>query len=486
MRNFKRLSILTIVLILAIYSCSDQKTDIIYQTTSPGKLKEDLGILKNLLNDVHAGAFAFNSKATIDRLFDSISASITIPLTKREFLDKVDYIIDQVHCAHTNCFFDETYLDTLVHRKYFFPIPLIRIGDSIFINTASYNIPYGSTVFLINNHTAKDIFKKLSFHEHTDGISTGNKDASVNDDFAYDYFLSFGPEKEFLIRYRNAETNEVETKSVDAETLNYIDQSKADIYYNFPTEASYDFSINDDKKTGILTIRSFDMPTYTQQTAFLNFLENSFSLMKYKGTKNLVIDYRNNTGGHFICSYGLLSYFINAPLMEFDSVVRRFNNALPYSDLVSVNDSSTKTVIDSSYTGYKRTGNYSYARKMEEMDTCFPAHDVFKGRIFIITNGNVISAAASSASLLKELAGATIIGEETGGGYAAFNSELLSYTLPNSGIKVDIPTLRYYTPVRKKENINTVKPDHYFPINKEDFTGMDDGPMKYIMDSLVR
>jgi len=484
-KNFKSPAILVIVILLTIHSCSDHKDDIITATTRPAKLKEDLGVLRNLLNEVHAGAFAFTSKNNIDRLFDSISSSITTPLTKREFLDKVDYIIDQVHCAHTNSFFDDTYLDTLLHRKYFFPIPLIRIGESIFINTDSYNIPYGSEVFLINNHTAKEMFSKLSFHEHTDGVPGNNKNAAINDDFAYDYFLAFGPEKKFLIRYRDAETKEVETKTVDPETLNYVDQSRRDINYNFPTDAPYDFTIDDDKKMGILTIRSFDMPTYSQQTAFLNFLENSFSLMKYKGTRNLIIDYRNNTGGHFICSYGLLSYFIHSPVLEFDSVVRRFD-VLPYREFVSVNDSSQKIMIDSSYTGYKRTGNHSYARKMEELDTCFPAKDIFRGKLFVITNGNVISAASSSASLLKELAGATIIGEETGGSYAVFNSELLSYTLPNSGIKIDIPTLRYYTPVRKKENMNAVIPDHYIPVNKEDFIGMDDGPMKFIIDSLIR
>lgn len=483
MRKFRYLLLMVAVICVAIHSCNDHKTDIIAETTSPVKLKEDLALLKQLLEDAHAGTFSFTNKKYLNRLFDSISTSITEPITKREFLNKVDYIIEQLHCAHTNCFFDQAYLDTLVQRKYFFPIPLMRIGDQIFINTDTYNIPFGSEVFLINNHTTKEIFNKLSFHEHTDGLSTGNKASAINDDFPYDFFLAFGPQKEFVIRYRDAETKVVEIKTADAESLNFIDQSSGDINYNFPTSAPYDFTIDDEKCTGILTVRTFDQPTYQQQSAFKNFLQNSFSLMKYKVIKNLVIDYRNNTGGHFACSYTLLSHFITSPLIEFDSVIRRFNQ-LPFKNYVSVNDSSTRMLIDSSYEGYQPTANRNYAMKAQQIDTCFPAEEIFKGKIFVITNSNVISAAASSTSLLKELAGATVIGEETGGGYAEFNSEILSYTLPNSGIKVDIPTLRYYTPVRKKES--TVQPDHYIPINKTDFLNMDDGPMKFVMDSLIR
>ena len=458
----------------------------IFETDKPEKLKDDLLILKGILEETHAGTYAYNSQPTLDKLFDSINNTINRPLTKREFLDKVDFIVESIHCAHTDCYFPEKYFDTLTGRKYFFPIPLIRIEDNLYVNSNVYSIPAGSEVFLLNNHFVKEIYKKLLYHRHTDGLNTGNKDAAINNDFAYNYFIAFGPEKEFEIRYRNAETKEVEIRTINAEKLDNISLSKFDdMYYNFPTDFLYDLTILEPKSTAILTITSFDESSYSQKTAFFNFPENSFTLMRLKGTKNLVIDYRNNAGGYFNCSYKLLSYFISSPMRQFDSAVRRFNK-LPYKKYVSKADSSMQMRIDSSYGSYLPKPNHNYMLKMPEIDTCFPADNLFKGKTYIITNGNVVSAAASSASLLKELAGATIVGEETGGGYAAFNSEILSYTLPNSGIRVDIPTIRYYPTVSKKENIHAVKPDHYIPLTIKDLLDFEDGPMKFILDSLIR
>jgi C-terminal processing protease CtpA/Prc len=311
------------------------------------------------------------------------------------------------------------------------------------------------------------------------------KDDAINSDFAYDYFLAYGSCDSFLLKFRNAGTNEVEYMTVQPQTMSTISGDiDNDTYYSFPGDFYYDFIIEDDQKAAVLTIRTFNQESYSQSTAYSNFLKNSFSLLQLKGIKNLIIDYRNNKGGYFRSSYELLSYFIAQPLMQFDSVIKRFNR-LPYKDYVAVPDSSLKEQIDTSYDDYRPIADRRYRLKPDQIDTCFPGRPLFKGKLFIITNGNVISAAASSVALLKERVGAVIVGEETGGGYMAFNSKILTYILPNTGIKVDIPTLRYYPPVKKKENTNGVRPDYYRPVTRTDFKDFNDGPLQFILDTLI-
>ena len=472
------------VLLSTISSCI-HSPDIIDKTYSPGKLKKDLLVLKDLLENVHAGVFVYINEKGFNSLFDSMTASITSALTQREFYDKVDFIIENIHCAHSDCYFPQDYFDTLLNRKYFFPIPLVKIGEKIYINTKNYNIPNGSEVFSINNNTIKEIFSKLLYHKHTDGFSKSYKDDAINVDFAYDYYIAYGISDSFSIKFRDAVTNEVVYMTVRPQTLNEVYRiADDDTYYSFPGDFYYDFKIEDDQKTALLTIRTFSQESYSQADAFENFLQNSFSLLQLKGIKNLVIDYRNNKGGYFRSSYELLHYFIAGPLRQFDSVLKRFNH-LPFKDYVSAGDSSLKEHIDTSYKQYKAIAAHRYALQAPEIDTCFPAAHLFKGKLYIITNGDVISAAASSVALLKEKAGATIVGEETGGGYASFNSQVVTYLLPNSGIRVDIPTLRYYPPVTKKGNSNGVRPDYYRPLTRPDFTDFNDGPLQFILDTLI-
>lgn len=456
------------------------KVDILMETSTPEKLKKDLKVLHDLLENIHPGVFAYNNKAGFENLFDSISSSITTPISKPAFLNKVDYIIDKVHCAHSGSYFPQKYYDDIAKRALFFPVPMIKIGDKIYVNSDNYPIANGSEVLSINNYGPKELFRKMLFHTHTDGLSLDYKDEAINEDFAYNYFLSFGPADSYTVKVRDAKSNKTKNYYLCGESLNKINEQN--VYYKLSTDSPYEFELIPEKNAAILSIKTFEYATPREIRAYSDFLKNTFAILDDKKVKNLIIDYRNNPGGYFRSSYLLLSYFVSTPLVQFDSVIRRFNK-LPYKDLVS--DSAMGMQVDRTYTEYSASGN-RYLLSSRVIDTCFPSLNVFKGKLFIITNGNVISAAASSAALLKERAGAVIVGQETGGGYSAFNSGAISYTLPSSGIKVDIPTIRYYPPVTNKKNTNGVKPDHFVTVTKKDFKEYNDGPMNYILTKLIK
>lgn len=469
-----------------LIACKDDDKDPVNKLYSLRAMRKDLKIFRTLINDVHGNPYQFISKERFEELTDSVSGSITGSMTIREFYNKVDFLVDQLHCTHTACFFPGPVADSLGSRPCYFPVPLILIGDSVYLNSKGYNAPYGSAILSIDHHPMNSIVEQLNQYMHTDGISQPYKDMGVESFFAWDYYLRYGPSDSFLVAYRDAETGERKNTIVQADSYNNIERDKTDyVYFTYDTDVPYDLQLLAGDNLAIMRINSFGQETFTQADAFSHFLENSFSLLRLRGITNLIVDYRNNGGGYFRSSYELLSYFIKEPVLQFDSVTRRFSR-LPYPNLVAAEDSADKLTIDTSYKDYTAISGHRYLLLPENTDTCFPAPVHFNGKVFVVTNGSVISAAASSAALLKEKAGAVIVGEETGGGYNAFNSETLTYTLPNTGLQVEIPCRHYVAPLTHKEYRNGVVPDYFRPLTKADFMDFNDGPIMFIKDTLIK
>ncbi|MEL6538263.1 MAG: S41 family peptidase, partial [Bacteroidota bacterium] len=81
-----------------------------------------------------------------------------------------------------------------------------------------------------------------------------------------------------------------------------------------------------------------------------------------------------------------------------------------------------------------------------------PQSPVFEGQLVVLTDGGTYSTATDVVSALHNNREAIFVGQETGGGYYGNTSALhVTALLPNSGLKIDIPMIRYTNPVDKPE-----------------------------------
>ena len=70
--------------------------------------------------------------------------------------------------------------------------------------------------------------------------------------------------------------------------------------------------------------------------------------------------------------------------------------------------------------------------------------DTYKGNLYVLTNGLTYSGGSELASLIKAHRKATFVGRETGGGcYGNTSGFFLILDLPNTGIKIRIPLLKF-------------------------------------------
>lgn len=473
---------LSVVFLMGCFSGS-AKEDIEFKKYSTEALKEDLRILKGIITDMHAGAYTYNTPNQLNHLFDSVSLSITHSLNTREFYSKVDYIIDRIRCLHTLANLPENYYDSISNRAVFFPFPLITIDNRLYVNTDIQKIPLGTEILSVNSVKAKDIIKTVENFYHTDGYSEPAKKNAIDEEFAYDYFLAFGGSPDFTIEFMNDSTKAVETKIYYGEKLNDIYKTNTAFFY-YSTDVDYDLEIEDKSQTATLTIRTFTYESENAMNAYENFLHNSFRLIKKSGVKNLIIDCRNNNGGYYDAAYTLLSYLVNKTMPQFDSSMQRFKK-LTYTRYLTESDKDKITQEDTAWFRYTKINDHLYKLKDDEISRWEPQPDLFNGKVFVIVNGHVLSSASLFASVLRDKTGAVIIGEETGGSGEIHNSSVISFELPNSKIKVDIPLRKYYQPVNKKQKGRGVIPDKIIPFTVVDLKDNIDGPKSYILDSIL-
>ncbi|MEP7237359.1 MAG: S41 family peptidase [Ferruginibacter sp.] len=473
---------LSVVFLSGCFS-TPKKEDIEFKKFDTNALKEDLKILKGIITDMHAGAYTYNTPNQLNHIFDSVSLSITHSLNTREFYGKIDYIIDRIRCLHTLANLPDNYYDSISKRAVFFPFPLITINNRLYVNTDIQKIPLGTEILSVNSIKAKDIIKTVENFYHTDGFSEPAKKNAVDEEFAYDYFLAYGGSQEFTIEFMKDSAKAPDTKIYYGEKLNDIYKTNTAFFY-YSTDVPYDLEIEDKTQTATITIRTFTYETDNAMNAYNNFLHNSFRLIKKSGIKNLIIDCRNNNGGYYDAAYNLLSYLVNKTLPQFDSSMQRFKQ-LTYTRYIADDDTDKIAREDTAWFRYTKINDHLYKLNDDEISRWEPKADLFKGRVFVIVNGHVLSSASLFTSVLRDKTSAVIIGEETGGSSDIHNSSVISFVLPNSKIKVDIPLRRYYQPVNKKQKGRGVIPDKMIPFTIADLKDNIDGPKSYILDSIL-
>ncbi len=176
---------------------------------------------------------------------------------------------------------------------------------------------------------------------------------------------------------------------------------------HFPMELRpYSFHMESEPSYGVLKISSFGIMNMEDYFAFL---DSTFILLNSAGLTDLVLDLRDNWGGHPIFAAQLFSYLTD--------------------------------------------GDFTYFQRNPEVQEFEPLYNPmqanknhFKGSTIVLVNGGCLSTTGHLISLLKYHTQALFIGEEPGSTYSC-NDFSIQYQLPNSGMEVNIPRTTFVTAV---------------------------------------
>jgi len=118
--------------IIAI-SSSAQTVNYFPQELSPALLKTDFSLLRDTLQKIHPGIYRYQSKETLDRLFDSCFLTIRHSMTVTDFYALTSFVIASLGDGHTNCKLPDQVKKDYMNKVKVFPAMVMFIHNKAFI-----------------------------------------------------------------------------------------------------------------------------------------------------------------------------------------------------------------------------------------------------------------------------------------------------------------------------------------------------------------
>lgn len=460
-------------------------------TLEPRQMKTDFDLFRMALEEAHAGLYRWTTKREMDAEFARARARLDQPMTILQFRNVLTRVIAAFKCGHTlftNYRGDE--ISTVLNAAKQFPLALQFEQNRAFVvlnQGLDERVKPGMEVLAINGKPLAEILLQIlpsiphdgdirtnrmyvlgftrAFHRPQNPGRTG---------FGEAYRLYIGNPASFKTTLRNPRTKQTIVVNLDGVT-NAEAALNAD---KNPVNRNVLAGIRQLQNLGKeLAVRYFDseslavlrIPWFSRYDEFLT---SSFAELKRKGTKNLIIDLRGNSGGSDASIPLLFSYLARKPFRIFESVhmTTKQPSFIQYTDrefTAATNfpefDPEFGLIKPDPKGGWlfteKKSGNRLYkplenparisdeGKPPAEKDTL---ENPFNGAVYVLTDGGSFSAAADFAAIAAFHKRATFIGEETGGVAEGNNSGVeIGVTLPASQLHLQIPTCLYVNPVHK-------------------------------------
>lgn len=181
--------------------------------------------------------------------------------------------------------------------------------------------------------------------------------------------------------------------------------------------------------TGLLNLRIFSMATGKEDPAFaiyVRFIDSVFNELHKNGVQNLIMDIRSNPGGSDPTFEQPMMYLTEQPFQENALAYIIFDvDNMPYEQYFWGTSTAAKMNEKEKAAGKKMLKDYfprlQNGRNIQDAKhnpVYYPKSPQFKGKLYLLIDENVASAASHLASLVKAYGrNVTIVGVETPGGY---------------------------------------------------------------------
>lgn len=355
----------------------------------------------------------------------------------------VSQLMAHIGEGHLNVFPPKSVRDWQRQTALLLPLDLHWNTDGVFV-IAGYgeaaDIPVGSRILSINGQDAQALLDELLSMEPRDGrIQTGAMRECAAECYAVQRQRIRGNETSFLVQYQ--------TPDGIARQATLTPHPMRDRPATPPRKrrvASLDWLA---PGLAYLDVPSFSNRIYRENgTTFRSTMQRLFEDLQRGRAGKLILDLRQNGGGSEPNESILFSYLVETPLRKYAAVETR-------GQRISVTTASGQVfeqeVFDEDEINFQRElpdGRLTRLNVPPEglMSHWEPSDPVFRGQLVILVSGRTFSGGAELASMLYHAHRGVFVGEEVGGAHEGNTSGYgWELTLPNSGVKLDIPMLQF-------------------------------------------
>lgn len=239
----------------------------------------------------------------MDREFDVQRGKLSRPMTKEQFEVVVAQTLASIRCGHTRMHWDQE-IEAAIKNGRSFPLRVQFEGSRLMVvlnQTADdRTIRPGMELTSVNGHTVAELVKRFGAVNYADGDIETAKRHDIAQDFAKDYYWLVGRPEYFTVTAIDPSAG----KAVESK-LAGVTEAQRQANYNplndvmlaglakVRGEAYEKLSLSLLKNPDVAEIR---IPAFAGDE-YPKWIENTFRLLREKGTKTLIIDLRSNGGG---------------------------------------------------------------------------------------------------------------------------------------------------------------------------------------------
>lgn len=440
---------LVIPMALAVIACADagqgQET-IVYE---PAAMRADLERFHEALVALHPGSHTHQSPSDLERLVVRLQQAASVPMNDEAFYRLVLRLVASVHDGHTQAFTFGT-LRERKGRQTRLPFDVFVRDERIFITRhyGSASIKSGSELLAVDDRLSSRILSALHEHYSADGLSRNGMDHWLGGPyrpFRRLYADVFGADDRYSVTYRDVDTRSVRTVLVSGITDEGYQREAGQ---DGESADAFTFDLRGEDGYALMRITRFFKDGFDEpENTFPDMYAAAFRDLSDLGVRKLIVDLRGNGGGKASNAAYLLQYFIDRPLK-------------PARSITALNDDDGfRTWVDDDLGldiafGLEPTadGRFQVGRGdvLRDLMVYDPAERFrFDGTLVVLIDGGTTSAGAIAAGLLREHAGAILVGEETFG-YAGISNGVRSVrvrgTLTETGVNIPLLHAEYELP----------------------------------------
>jgi hypothetical protein len=458
----------------------------------PSQMKSDFGLLRKALEEAHPALYRYTTKRQLDAVFEKAEARLTRPMTVLQFRNVLVPVLAAIKDGHTQFrSYQGDEIRAVVDSSKQFPLALTFQSTRAFVllnQGLDERVKPGMEVLTINGTSLAEILKRILPNLTSDGDIRSwpmyQLGMSAADRRSRNFFQVGGNRRTgFGEAYRLyiADPPSFRTTLRDPQTRRTFDVDLAGVTVAAAAVNAETNPVNRDVLKGLKTlpigsgsgsqqsIRYLD----GEDTAILadlwgaNFrdvLKKAFAELRSRGTKNLIIDTRGNTGGFDQYPVLLFSYLTANEFRPIEG--NRMNtyqpSFKPYTGLGEI-DPVTDPYLGSAAGIWKPdpNGGFLMTEKYPIIGVQKPSENHFAGPVYVLIDGGSFSASSAFTVLADYYKRATFIGEETGGAGSGGAGRDIGPTLPESHLHFTMQLESYFSVVDKSRRRRGTLPKYF-------------------------
>ncbi len=484
-------------------SCVSVKTynEQITSLHSVEDLHKDVDKLYEQLKRHHPKLYQYTSKEDLDFKFDSLKRSIHTPMDSRAFYKALAPVVTNVRQGHVSVssaakrFVRKDRKKLLKQKFEFYDLDFEYLEGKLWVkaNRGKDSLLTGSEVIAIDGEPAVELVETYKKRFASDGYNTTLHNRFVSKGFAVYYYKDKGfvdslevtfktkdslfskvlkriPKKEKKDKAIEDSLKKVKPKKLSREekiTKKRLARKRRKDnrkygYLGKRKQYTRNFNfIGNDSSVAYMKIRTFSNGNYKK------FYKESFAKMDSLQTQYFVLDLRENGGGRIAEIEKLYSYLTDK---EYQFILEsEVNSRTPFFKYLMSNTTPNSLKVVSGVLSpiifahnllhtKKKAGKLYY--KFGESKIRKPDPLNYKGKMYVLINGNSFSASSLISTHLKATKRATFVGEETGGAYNGTVAGIYKlYRLPTSRLRVRMGLMQIEAPQKQTPDGYGVKPD---------------------------